>query len=78
MLKFMGQDLALQNAHKKDKRTSKVGATMKIVYKNAHNKVDELQYPRFGTIVHTTHTTLCTQTMSMNFMNHIFVVCAQQ
>ncbi len=42
------------------------------MYTNAHNKIN--------TTMHTTHTTLCTQTMSMDFMNRIYdyVVCAQQ
>jgi hypothetical protein len=50
------------------------------MYTNAHKKLDELQYPIIGIAVHTTHITLCTQTMSMDFMNHIYdsIMCAQQ
>jgi len=71
----MDQDLALQNAHKKHKRTSKVGTTMNIVYTNAYNKVDELQYPRINTIVHTTHNIVHTNNVHELHESHFCSVC---
>jgi hypothetical protein len=48
---------------------------MNIVYTNAHNKVDELQYPRIGTIVHTTHNIVHTNNVHELHESHFCSVC---
>jgi hypothetical protein len=58
-VEFHGLGLGIAKCTQKNRQIKKIWTTVNIMYTNAHNKLDELQYFIIDTTMHITHTTLC-------------------